>query len=417
MLPTQDDSSKAEFVSPPNPSVPLWRNRDYLLLWSGQTISNMGSKVSGFAFPLMVLFLTKSASQAGLVVALNSLPYLFLSLPVGALVDRWDRKRVMVLCDAGRALALGSIPVTYAIGHLTIVQIYLVALVEGTLFVFFNLAEVACLPQVVSKEQLPRAAGQNRVTEGTSSLIGPPLGGILYSASLLLPFLADAISYVVSVGSLILIRTAFQRERRAVQRKLRVEVAEGLSWLWHQPLIRFMACVTGGLNFIFAGGPLILIVLAQQQGASPPFIGLVFTIGAIGGILGSVVGPAIQKRFSFSSLVISTLWINALFWPLYIIAPNPLLLGAVNAVIAFVTPIYDVVQFSYRLALIPDALQGRVNSVFRLLAFGLQPLGGALAGVFLQRLGAFTTVLIFGICFIVVAAAATINPYVRHAAT
>src|SRR5579883_560513 len=168
MLPTQDDSSKAEFVSPPNPSVPLWRNRDYLLLWSGQTISNMGSKVSGFAFPLMVLFLTKSASQAGLVVALNSLPYLFLSLPVGALVDRWDRKRVMVLCDAGRALALGSIPVTYAIGHLTIPQLYVVAFIEGTLFVFFNIAEVACLPRVVTPEQLPDATARNQATFGVA---------------------------------------------------------------------------------------------------------------------------------------------------------------------------------------------------------------------------------------------------------
>jgi MFS family permease len=120
----------AETASPP-PS--LWRNRDYLLLWSGQTISGVGSQVSGIAFPLLVLLLTHSPAQAGFLGALRSVPYLLLSLPFGALIDRWDRKRVMILCDAGRALALGSIPLAYAFWQVTLVQLYLAALIEGTL--------------------------------------------------------------------------------------------------------------------------------------------------------------------------------------------------------------------------------------------------------------------------------------------
>src|SRR6266481_9307618 len=143
------------------PRVPLWRNRDYMLLWSGQAVSLTGTVISQTAFPLLVWDLTHSAAQVGLVGGLGTLPYVFLSLLAGALIDRWNRKRVMILCDTGRALNLGSIPLALALGRLTIVQLYIVSLVEGTLFTFFNLAETACLPQVVLKEQLPTAVAQS----------------------------------------------------------------------------------------------------------------------------------------------------------------------------------------------------------------------------------------------------------------
>ncbi|HLW03799.1 MAG TPA: MFS transporter [Ktedonobacterales bacterium] len=393
----------------------LWRNRDYLLLWSGQAISSVGTNVSQFAFPLLVLFLTGSPAQAGLIGASRTVPYIFLSLPVGALIDRWDRKRVMILCDTGRAIALGSIPVVYAVlGTVSIAQLYLAALIEGTLYVLFNIAEVACLPRVVSKEQLPAATGQNQASEISSVLVGSPLGGALYAFSHLLPFLADAISYVVSVGSLLLIKTTFQGERTVERRKLRDEIGEGLRWLWNQPLIRFMAFLTGGLNFT-AGLPLLIIVIAQRQGAPTPVIGLVFTIGAIGGVVGSVIGPAIQKRFRFGTVIIVACWIQAVAWLFYVFQPNVLLLGVISAVLFVSGPVYNVVQFSYRLALIPDELQGRVNSVFRLLAFGFIPIGQALTGVLLQWVDVVPTVLIFGACLIGLAAATTINPHVRHA--
>jgi MFS family permease len=393
----------------------LWRNRDYLLLWSGQAISSLGTNVSGFAFPLLILFLTKSPAQAGLIAAVRSLPYLIFSLPAGALLDRWNRKLVMIVCDTGRALLLGSIPLVYALfGTVSLVQLYLVALIEGSLFVFFNIAEVACLPRVVPKEQLPAATGQNQATEITAVLVGSPLGGILYSASRMLPFLADAISYAVSVASLFLIRSEFQGERTAERRQLRVEIGEGLRWLWNQPLIRYMAFLTGGLNFN-AGLALIVIVIAQRQGASPPVIGLIFTIASIGGIVGSVTGPFFQKRFRFGTVIIATLWVQTVFWFLLGFAPNVWLLGAVGAMIWITGPIYNVVQFSYRLALIPDELQGRVNSVFRLLAFGFIPLGMGLTGALLQWVDVLPTIFIFGAVQVLLAVATSINPHVLRA--
>lgn len=393
----------------------LWRNRDYMLLWSGQIVSNMGSQVSQLAFPLFILLLTHSPVQAGLAGALRAFPYLIFSLPAGALIDRWDRKRVMILCDSGRAVALGSIPVALAFGFLTVAQLFAVSFIEGTLFVFFNIAEVACLPRVVSKEQLPAANAQNFATEGITTLIGPPVSGVLYSIAYSLPFLADAVSYLVSVLSLFFIRTKFQGERLAARRTLWVEIQEGLSWLWHQPIIRFMAILTGGNNLLSAGSILVIIVLAQHMHASPFTIGLIFAIGGIGGIVGAIIAPPLQRRISFGQAIIGTSWLFGLFTLLYVFAPNPLILGIITALLFTTGPTYNVFSVSYRLMLIPDELQGRVNSAFRLIAFCGQPLGLAVTGALLQSINAIPTVLIMAAGQIALALIATLNSHVRNA--
>jgi MFS family permease len=395
----------------------LWRNRDFMLLWSGQTISLVGTGITQTAFPLLVWDLTHSAAQVGLVGALGTLPYVILSLLAGALVDRWDRKRVMILCDTGRALNLASLLLALMFGRLVVAQLYVNALVEGTLFVFFNLAEVSCLPRVVTKAQLPAATAQNEATMGITALLSPLLGGALYSIRQALPFLADAISYVVSVCSLLFIRVPFQEQRTLERRKLIAEIKEGLAWLWHQPLIRYIAFLTGGLNFSSAGLVPILVVLVKQQHGSAIIYGTILTIGGIGGILGSLIGGFIQKRFSFSQVIISTVWIQTLLWPLYAIAPNAIILGIITATIFITGPVYNVVQLSYRLSIIPDELQGRVNSVFRLLAFGFQPLGWALTGLLIQSVNTTSTILIIFACLVVLALLTTFNPHVRHART
>jgi predicted MFS family arabinose efflux permease len=396
--------------------VPLWRNRDYMLLWSGQAVSLIGTGISQTAFPLLVWDLTHSAAQVGFVGGLGTLPYVFLSLLVGALIDRWNRKRVMILCDIGRTLNLASVLVALAFGQLTVVQLYFNALIEGTLFVFFNLAEVACLPRVVAQEQLPAATAQNEATNGISALLSPLLGAALYSLRQTLPFLSDAVSYVVSVVSLLFIKTEFQAARALARRKLRAEIGEGLAWLWRQPLIRYMAVLTGGLNFVSAGLIPILLVLVKQQEASSFAFGVILAIGGVGGVVGALLGPLIQRRFRFGRVIITTIWIQALLWPLYAVAPNPIFLGLIAAASFTTGPIYNVVQFSYRLALIPDELQGRVNSVFRLLAFGLQPLGWALTGVLIQTIQVVPTIMLLFACLLALAVLTSFNRHVRQAA-
>ncbi|HKT38831.1 MAG TPA: MFS transporter [Ktedonobacterales bacterium] len=393
----------------------LWRNRSYMLLWSGQAISTIGTEISTVAFPLLALLVTNSPVQAGLMGATRALPYLFFSLPAGALVDRWDRKRVMILCDTGRVIAMGSIPIALALNHLSVAQLYIVSALEGSLFVFFNIAEVACLPRVVSKEQLPAATAQNAATDGTAALVGPALGGALFGLHALLPFVADAISYTVSVVTLFFIPARFQGERKAENRRsLRKEIAEGLAWLWHQPLIRFIAVLTGVTNI--PGLVLIIIVVAQEQmHASSLVVGLIFTIGGIGGIIGAAIAPWVQKRARFATVIISMMWLWTLLFPLYALAPNPVWLGIVVATAFVSSPVYNVVQMSYRLALIPDELQGRVNSVFRLIAFAGQPIGLAITGLLLEAFNPLVTVLAFMALQAFVSILATVNSHVRNA--
>ncbi len=169
--------------------IPLWRNRSYLLLVGGQAISEVGTEVSALAYTLLILALTHSPAQVGLVGVLELLPVLLLSLHAGALIDRWDRKRVMILCGIGRAICLASVVLALALGRLTIVQIYLVALSEATLSVFFNHAERACLRNVVPREQLSTASAQNQTITYTSAFIGPTVSGALYTVGQVFPFL------------------------------------------------------------------------------------------------------------------------------------------------------------------------------------------------------------------------------------
>ncbi len=395
---------------------PLWRNRDFMLLWSGQVISGLGSEISGIVFPLLILALTNSPAAAGFAGALGSVPYLFLSLPAGALIDRWDRKKVMILCDTGRALNMASIPVALAFNALTVWQIYVVALIEGTLFVFFNIAEVAALPRVVDKSQLPQATAQNHAAFALTGIIGPSIGTTLYQTfGRAFPFGADAISYGASVVSLFFVKTQFQVERVMGERNLIAEIREGIAWLWDQKLVRFMSLLTGGLNFVHAGTGLFLILLAKQRGASDAEIGVMFSIGALGGIVGSLLGGVIQKRFSFGQVIVATVWLHVIIFPLFLLAPNIYMIGLLAAISYTGGPIYNVVQFSYRLALIPDKLQGRVNSAFRLVAFGFQPAGAALSGFLIERVGIAPALLFFAAWQLVFGVLVLFNADVRHA--
>jgi MFS family permease len=395
--------------------APLWRNRDYMLLWAGQAVSSFGSQITQLTFPLLVLAITRSPAQAGLVAALRGLPFALLSLPAGALVDRWDRKRIMVVSDIGRALALASIPLALALGGLTVAQLAIVSLIEGTLFLLFSLAESSCLPQIVDKRQLPDALAQNQVTESLSQLLGPSLGGALYGLGAAVPFLADAVSYTASTLTLLLIRRPLQEERAGEPLRLRAEIAEGVGWLWRQATLRFVALLTGGLMVCSVGYPLIMIVLGERVGATPFVIGLIFASGGVGSIVGGLISPWLQRRFEFGPLLIWSAWIWAVTWLFFLFAPNALTLGIANAAAFVIVPIYMVAQYRYRLAATPDRLQGRMNAVFRLIVFGSQPLGVAIAGLLLERLGPDATIWVLFVPQLALAVAATCHAGLRRA--
>jgi MFS family permease len=377
------------------PSRSLWRNRDFLLLWNGQTISTLGTNISTLALPLLVLALTHSPAQAGLLTATRLLPYLLFSLPAGALLDRWNRKSVMIGCDLVRWLALGSVPLAFALGHLTLIHLYLVAFVEGTAYVFFSLAQIAALPQVVSSAHLPQAYALDTTTEYIGTLLGPGLGGFLIGLVPLvalgasLAYLADSFSYLVSLVSLLFIRVSFQLKRTASSRyALRKEIAEGLRFLWQRPLLRTMVVLTMTVNFLLSPVTLVVIVLVQGSlHIDVRTLGIILSAGGIGGVLGGVIAPWIRTRIRFGQAIIGSVIIWSIATLLLALASSPLLLAVGVGVTSLMWPIYGVILVSYRLSITPDNLQGRVNSAFRFLSYGSEPLGTALGGLLLIPLG------------------------------
>lgn len=396
----------------------LWRNRDYVLLWGGQAISTIGGSVSELAFPLLVLAITRSPAQAGIVAALDAVPATLFSLPAGVLVDRWDRKRVMLFCETGRFLGLASIPLAFALGHLTIYQLYINALLEGTLAVLFGLAHTASLGQLVPREQLSSAIAQEEFMEGTTALCGPSLSGLLFTLSQLLPFVADAISYLVSIITLLLIRTPFQEERKAARPQLLKQIHEGIAWMWRQPFIRSMTLLMVLATFFSGGGAgttLAVIVLAQQRGASPLVIGLIFAMGGAGSIVGSLLTPFWEKHLTVGQSILLCRWSFILLLPLYILIPVPLLMGLADFGVGFVDPIEDVPYFSYRLSLIPEDLRGRVISVCRLAPSLVRPFGRLGAGFALQLLGPVPALLIYWGGDLLLALLMTGNRHIREA--
>ena len=391
----------------------LWKNRDFLLLWSGQAVSNVGSQVSLLAFPWLVLSITHSPFLAGLIAATRSLPYLLFGLVAGALVDRWNRKLVMIICDIGRALALGSIPFAYTLGWLTGVQLFVVSFIEGTLFIFFGLAEMACLPHVVPQEQLSDALAQSMVVDSVVGLMGPSLSGIFYTLGNIVPFLADALSYTASVISLLFVKTQFQEKRTVTTQKLWTEIKEGTSWLWHHPVMRFLALLNSVLNFCCIGYTLVVLVFAQEQHASKIATGLIFAAGGLGSIIGALLIGPLTRRFSFEQRLIWATWIWVITWLFFLIAPNPFVLGLVTTASFIIVPIHSATHYNYRLARIPDRLQGRVNSVFRISLFGSYTVGLLVTGLLLQLVGPIYTVLILFVPQVVMAVATQVNSHLR----
>ena len=402
-------------MSSPPAAVPLRKNRDFILLWSGQVVSTVGSEVSALAFPLLVLALTHSPRDAGIVGFARSLPFLFVYLPAGVYVDRWNRKYVMLAADAGRVLAIGSVAVWIALGTPPLAWLAVASALEGTFFVFFQLAESAALPAVVPKEHLPQAIAQNQARMQGAGLVGSPLGGALFGLSRLLPFAADAVSYAVSFVSLLFVRPAFQGERRRDGRNLRAEVSEGLGWLWRQRFLRTVTALVAGTNFVHQALALVLIVRLKDLGASPALIGVVFSILSVGSIAGALVAPRVQRRFPPQVIVLGSLWI----WPaqtaVLFLLSSPLAIDVVTAAGFVSGPIFNVVVGAYRYALVPEHLYGRVASASLLFAWGSIPLGALFAGYGLAAWGAKPMLLVLAAILLLVAVAATASRDIRNA--
>jgi MFS family permease len=376
--------------------VPLRRNRDFVLMWSGAGATLLGASAGQVAYPFLVLAHTRSAALAGAVLFLAMAPNLLVQLPAGVLVDRCDRRTLMIACDVGAMLATGSVAAAVLAGHVWVPQIMAVTFIEGSLAIPYQLAERAAVRHLVPAEQLSAALTQNEARWRAAGLLGRPVGGLLYGLAGWAAFSFIAATHLVSLACLLLIRRRFQDRRDGLPPRLVAGVAEGLAWTWRRRLLRTVLGLVGATNVLFAGLSLAVIFIIQHSGRSAAVAGLVTAAGGAGGTLGALTGTWWLRRATMRTIVTAGLLAWCGLMPSIAVLRDPVLLAAVFAAMSYAGGLMNVAIGVYQVGITPDAMQGRVSSALMLIGFGTGSIGPPIAGFLLDALGVTRTALGIG---------------------
>lgn len=393
---------------------PLRRNRNFQLLWVGQVLSDLGSEISALAYPLLVLALTHSPAIAGLVGTAASLAAFAVRLPAGSLADRLDRRRAMVACDAVRAAAaalLAALVLADAAAWPVVLAVAVVDRVGGTLF---GPASTAALPLIVEDAQLETAWAATEGRQYAASLGGPALGGVLFSVGRAVPFLADAVSYAVSMLSSAGLRGDFRPRREEDGRGLWAEALDGLRLLWRDRLMRTVLIQAPLINFAFNGAIFTVTIGLRQHGSSSAVIGAAQAVIMAGGLVGAVVAPRIQSWISIlQSIVLLAAGGALLFGLAAFVMPSPAV-AIPLALPLLVAPATNASLFAMLLRRTPEAMRGRANNGLMQVATGLAALAPLVSGVLVDHLSARWAVGFFALALVPVAVLAFVLPTVAE---
>jgi hypothetical protein len=392
---------------------PLRKNRDFMLLQTGQLLSTAGTNMSVIAFPLLVLAVTNSPAKAGVVQFARFAPLLLFSLIAGLAADQRERRRLMIGADVVSAFAIGVLVAAIAIGHVAFLLILTVAFVDASASCFFQAAKSGAFRAVVPTEQLPAAASVEMGRASTVRLAAPPVGGALFGVARIVPFAADLVSYAFSTLSILLMRTPFQEERDRDTSPLRAQLAEGFRFLWNEPLLRVSAILIGISNFAVMACQFAVIVLAKRQGLSSAAIGGLVALTGATTLLGSLTSPLARRFVPMRHLLMSE------FWAVYLVIaffiwPNVYVLAGALAAQAFCFPNTDAAINAYRYAMTPDRLISRVLMVATTFVVAVMPLGPLAAGFLLDNVSARFTILCLTAGTMIAAVVGTLSPAVRR---
>ncbi len=378
--------------------IGLLRDRDFRLLFTADTISQVGTQVTLLALPLVaVLTLDATALEVGVLAACETAAFLLVGLPAGALVDRLRRRETMIVADVVRAVLLASVPLAWWTGTLQMPQLYVVGLFCGVCTVFFDVAYQSYLPFLVGKEHLVEGNARLEMVRSTSQIGGPTVaGGLVKLLGGPIAIAVDAASYLVSVLFLWRIRKVEERPVRKSDAHLGREIMEGLRFVLGNPLLRAISMCTGTGNFfgsIF--NAMIIVYLARDLALSPALIGLYFSVTGLGALAGAfLVGPFVRWFGQGPAMWIAML-VAALGellvpfaqadWRLWLAASGGILFG-IGVVV------YNVTQVSFRQTITPDDLLGRMNATMRFIVWGTMPLGGLAGGLLGATIGVHPTI-------------------------
>jgi MFS family permease len=392
---------------------PLRHNRDFLALWVGQAVSNLGISISSFAYPLVVLEETGSAARAGLVGSVLAGTAFVLRLPAGAVVDRLNRRAIMVACDVGRALNAGAFALVLALGHFVYAQVLAVAFVEAALGVLFGPAETAAVRRAVGREHARDAAARNQSRAAVPGLIGPPIAGVLLAAGRALPFAADAVTYLVSLVAVAAVRAPLGGGEGQRGSRPFAGVFDGVRWLWRHAFLRTLLLWLVGAGLVFNSIGLVILVRAREAGGSPAELGAMFAITGAGGVAGALAAPAILRRVRPRAVIVGFAWIATASTLGLLATHSPYALGVLGAIAFLLVPSVTAVAFGTVSQEAPEELQGRATSgAIQLSTLGA-PLGPVVAGLLLGRLGASTTLVAYASAMAGLAVVATLSRALR----
>ena len=397
--PGQTDPAEVAVNAPPRRS--LWRHRDYMKLWTAQTVTQFGDEITQFALPLAaIITLEATPFQLGLLGTFQFLPFILLTIPAGVWVDRMRRKPILIGADLGRAVLLTSIPVAFIGGWLSIWQLYFVGFAVGCLEVFFDVAYQSYLPSVVERDQLVEGNAKLELSTSASTFGGPALAGFLvevFRAPLAIFF--DALSYLGSVLFLVLIRRPErvpEQHPGAETPSMFREAAEGLRYVLGNRYLRAIAPCTGLFNlFGNIGFVVLLIYLVEELGLTPATIGIIFALGNLGVFAGALSADRIPRRIGVGPTIVASAFLAA--FPLALVAlapreaPAPFLVAAL-ALGAFSNVVYNVNQVSLRQAITPERMQGRMNATMRFIVWGTIPIGTLAGGILGGLIGLQATI-------------------------
>ncbi|WP_432140277.1 MFS transporter [Streptomyces sp. bgisy084] len=392
---------------------PLRLNRDFLLLWTGAGMSLLGLRASTAAYPLLMLWYGDSPTGAGMVGFAALLPQLVVQLHAGALVDRWDRRRLLICCDITGLLAMGAVVVMLAAGRLWLPGLMVAAFVDGAVGLFQRLAERAAVAHVVPPSQLSQALGQNEARGQAAGLLGQPAGSGLFTLGPWVPFGFAAVSHLLALGTVLFIRKDLQGERSAPARKLRSEVVEGLRWVRRQRFMRAAVGLIAGSNLLFQILVLTLALTVKEHDGSALTVGLIGLVAGLGGVAGALAGARAAGRLRPFSVLAGSLGVWTVLMVPVPFTSDPWALGVLLAGMSFAGALMNVVAGVYQVRVTPDALQGRVTSVFALLGSGMGSAGALVGGLLLSAVGTYPTALGIAAAMALLALAAAVAPALR----
>ncbi len=368
----------------------LAHNRDFTVLWIGDTVSELGSALSMFVFPLIAYALSGSALTAALVEAAYLGGLCATLLPAGVLADRIDRRRIMLVSSGTGCVAYTSLALAGVLGALTLPHLLVVALVSGIAAGAFNPAQTSAIRSVVSTEDLPTALSQNQARQHVASLIGGPLGGALYAVTRWLPFVVDAISFAIACFTVSRIRTDLSAPHRR-REPLRRQLTEGFGFMWAQPFFRTLLVWASMTNLVTNAIFFVIVLRMVQEGVPAAQIGLVSTAAGMGGLLGAALAPSLIHRMPTGVLTVAIGWMCCL--PLVPLAwsSSPAMACACTFFLLLLNPVGNAGIGAYRMAVTPDHLQGRVSSASQFASMSIMPLAPLLGGWLLEHRGGTTT--------------------------